>query len=157
GTSMGGILGMILAAAKGSPIGKLVLNDVGAVITKSALERIGAYVGKDPRFATRRELEIYLRWICAPFGPLTDAQWQHLAEHSALEHEYGSWGMRYDPGIAAPFRQGPIADVNLWHYYDAIGCPTLLLRGAQSDLLARDAALEMTRRGPRARLVEFEG
>jgi pimeloyl-ACP methyl ester carboxylesterase len=157
GTSMGGILGMVLAASAQTPIEKLVVNDVGALIPKEALERIGAYVGRDPRFDDLRALEAYLRLVCVSFGPLTDAQWRHLAEHGAKRHEDGRWGLSYDPDIAAAFRNGPIAAVDLWRYYDAIRCPTLLLRGAQSDLLRRDTALEMTRRGPRARLVEFEG
>ena len=157
GTSMGGILGMLLAASPGTPIEKLVVNDVGAIVPKEALERIATYVGKDPRFQSLRELEGYLRLVCASFGPLTDGQWRHLAEHGARQHEDGRWGMRYDPDIAAAFRNAPLATVDLWQYYDAIRCPTLLLRGAQSDLLLKDTAVEMTRRGPRARLVEFEG
>jgi pimeloyl-ACP methyl ester carboxylesterase len=157
GTSMGGILGMLLAASPRTPIEKLVVNDVGAVVPKEALERIGTYVGKDPRFQSLRELEGYLRLVCASFGPLTDTQWRHLAEHGARQHEDGRWGMGYDPDIALPFRNGPVAAVDLWQYYDAIRCPTLLLRGAQSDLLQKDTALQMTRRGPRARLVEFDG
>jgi pimeloyl-ACP methyl ester carboxylesterase len=157
GTSMGGILGMLLAASSRSPLEKLVLNDVGTLIPKMALERIAAYVGKDPRFRSIRDLEAYVRLVCAPFGPLTDAQWRHLTEHGAKQDADGSWGMCYDPGIAIPFRQGPIAEVDLWRYYDAIRCPTLLLRGAQSDLLTRDTALQMTQRGPQPRLVEFAG
>ena len=75
----------------------------------------------------------------------------------AKQHEDGSWGLSYDPGIAIPFQKEPLADVDLWKFYDAIRCPTLLLRGAQSDLLLKDTALEMTRRGAKAKLVEFEG
>ncbi|HXF67274.1 MAG TPA: alpha/beta hydrolase [Burkholderiales bacterium] len=157
GTSMGGIIGMVLAAQAGSPIEKLVLNDVGAVIPRSALERIATYVGKNPRFASFEELEAYMRAISAPFGPLTDAQWRHLALHAAKRHEDGSWSLRYDPEIAAPFRRGLLADVDLWRYYDAVTCPTLLLRGAQSDLLPRETAIAMTQRGPKPKLVEFEG
>ncbi len=157
GTSMGGLIGMVLASQPRSPIGKLVLNDVGAMIPKAALARIGAYLGKDPRFQSLEELESMLRLVLAPFGPLTDAQWRHLTVTGAKQHEDGSWGMSYDPGIAIPFQKGPLADVDLWKFYDAIRCPTLLLRGAQSDLLLKDTALEMTRRGAKAKLVEFEG
>ena len=157
GTSMGGVIGMLLASSPKSPLEKLVLNDVGAVIPKAALERIAAYVGKDPRFASCRELELWLRVVCAPFGPLTDAQWRHLTGHGAKQHADGSWGMRYDPGIAIAFQAGPLADVDLWQPYDAIRCPTLLLRGALSDLLAKDTAVQMTQRGPRPALVEFAG
>jgi pimeloyl-ACP methyl ester carboxylesterase len=157
GTSMGGIIGMALAAQARSPIEKLVLNDVGAVIPRGALERIATYVGKNPRFGTFEELESYVRAISAPFGPLTDAQWRHLALHGAKRQEDGTWSFCYDPEIAAPFRRGLLADVDLWSYYDAVTCPTLLLRGAQSDLLLQETAIEMTRRGPRAKLIEFEG
>lgn len=157
GTSMGGIIGMLLASRPNSPITRLVLNDVGTIIPKAALERIGAYVGKDPRFNTIEELEAMTRIVCAPFGPLTDAQWRHLTETGAKRHEDGSWGLRYDPGIAIPFQKGPLADVDLWPFWDTIACPTLLLRGAQSDLLLKENAIAMTQRGPRPRLVEFDG
>ena len=96
--------------------------------------------------------------MCAPFGPLTDEQWRDLTTHSAKQHPDGSWGTSYDPAIGLPFRSGePMKDVDLWQPYDAIRCPTLLLRGAQSDLLLADTAAEMGKRGPKARLVVFEG
>ena len=157
GTSMGGIIGMMLAALPGTPIRRLVLNDVGGIVPKAALGRIVAYLGKDPRFNTFKELELCVRTISAPFGPLTDAQWEHLTRHNGKQHPDGKWGFNYDPDIAAPFRGIEITDVPLWPYYDPITCPTLLLRGADSDLLAKDTALAMTQRGPRARLVEFPG
>jgi len=157
GTSLGGIIGMILAALPRTPIQRLVLNDVGGVVPKSALERIAAYLGKDPRFASFKELELCVRAISAPFGPLTDAQWELLTRYNSTQHADGQWGFNYDPGIAAPFQDVPIIDVPLWQYYDAIACPTLLLRGADSDLLLKDTAVAMTQRGPRARLVEFPG
>ena len=157
GTSMGGVIGMMLASRPQSPIEKLVVNDVGTLIPKAALERIATYVGKDPRFATFAELETLVRTVCAPFGPLTDAQWRHLTEHGAKQHEDGSWGMNYDPGIGIPFHKGSLADIDLWPLWDTIACPTLLLRGAQSDLLLKDTALAMGRRGPRPKLVEFAG
>jgi pimeloyl-ACP methyl ester carboxylesterase len=156
GTSMGGIIGMLLASRPNCQIMKLVLNDVGTVIPRAALERIAQYVGKDPRFKTFDELEAMMRLVLAPFGALTDAQWRHLTETAAKQHDDGSWGLRYDPGIGVPFR-GPFADVDLWQYWDTISCPALLLRGAQSDLLLKDTAVAMTRRGPKPKLVEFDG
>jgi pimeloyl-ACP methyl ester carboxylesterase len=156
-TSMGGIIGMLLASRPKTPIEKLVLNDVGTVIPRAALARIATYVGKDPRFKSFQELEAYIRMVSAPFGPLTDAQWRHLAETGAKQHEDGSWGMLYDPGIGVPFQQAALVDVDLWQFWDTIACPTLLLRGAQSDLLLKETAAAMTRRGPKPRLVEFEG
>ncbi|MBI3044047.1 MAG: alpha/beta hydrolase [Betaproteobacteria bacterium] len=157
GTSMGGIIGMLLASRAGSPIRKLVLNDVGTIIPRAAQERIAAYVGKTPRFGSFEELEAMVRVVLAPFGPLTDAQWRHLAVTGAKQHEDGSWGLCHDPGIGIPFQKGPLADVDLWKFWDTVACPTLLLRGAQSDLLSKDTALAMTRRGPKADLIEFEG
>ncbi|MBX9812223.1 MAG: alpha/beta hydrolase [Burkholderiales bacterium] len=157
GTSMGGILGMLLAAFPETPINKLILNDISIVVPKASLERIAAYVGKDPRFKTFRELEAYVRAVSTPFGPLTDEQWYHLTVHGAKQHPDGSWGMGYDPGIGIPFQKGPLADIDLTPYWDRVTCPTLLLRGAQSDLLLKDMALQMTQRGPKPRLVEFEG
>jgi pimeloyl-ACP methyl ester carboxylesterase len=157
GTSMGGILGMLLASYPRSPIARLVANDVGILIPKAALARISAYVGKSPLFDTLEELEALVRVISAPFGPLTDQQWRHLTTHSAKQHDSGKWSMGYDPGIGVPFEQAAAADIDLARYWDAITCPTLLLRGAQSDILPRETALEMTRRGPKPRLVEFAG
>jgi len=154
GTSMGGLIGMMLAAQPNSPIRRLVVNDVGPFIPKGALQRLGSYVGKDPRFPGIEALEQYLRVVAASFGPLTDAQWRHLAVHSSRRYDDGSLGLAYDPAIGAAFAR-PLEDISLWPVWDAISCPTLLLRGRDSDLLLRETAEEMTRRGPRARLVEF--
>jgi pimeloyl-ACP methyl ester carboxylesterase len=157
GTSMGGMIGMLLASLPRTPVRKLVLNDVGTLIPKASLERIGKYVGKAPSFKTLEETNAYVRYVSASFGPHTDAQWNHLTRHNAKKNTDGTWTMNYDPGIAQPFQQGPINDIELWNYYDCITCPTLLLRGADSDLLLKDTALAMTQRGPKARLVEFAG
>lgn len=157
GTSMGGILGMLIAALPHAPIGKLVVNDVGALVPKAGLERIAAYVGLDPSFPDVAAFEAVLRRVHAPFGPLSDAQWQHLATHSARRKPDGSIGFNYDPKIAAAFKHGPIEDVDLWKSWNAIQCPVLLLRGAQSDILPKDVAAAMTQRGPRAKLIELAG
>ena len=157
GTSMGGILGMLLAACSRSPIARLVVNDVGTFIPRSALERIVAYVGKSPRFASLAELEAHVRAISAPFGPLTDEQWRHLTLHSSRQHVDGGWSMGYDPGIAMPFEKTAAQDVDLSRYWDAVACPTLLLRGERSDVLPKDVAADMIRRGPKPTFVEFPG
>lgn len=137
GTSMGGLIGMIIASMPDNPIRRLVLNDVGPVITAASLARIGQYVGTAPVFPGFEAAEAYIRAVSAPFGHLSDAQWRHLTESSVREVE-GGWAMRYDPGIGDPFRKTPtLEDVSLWPIYDAIGCPTLLMRGAESDLLTR--------------------
>ncbi len=157
GTSLGGLLGILLAAQTDSPIKRLIVNDVGAFIPKEALTRIGTYVGKASNFPDVEGVEKYLRNVNAPFGPLTDAQWRHLAEHSAVANDDGTWRLHYDPGIAAPYRDGFSEDMDLWPVWDLVRCPTLLLRGENSDLLPRKIADEMTRRGPKAELVEIEG
>ena len=157
GTSMGGMIGMLLASLPRTPIRKLILNDVGALIPKGALQRIGKYAGKAPAFKTLLEANAYVRMVSASFGPLSDAQWDHLTYHNARHNPDGTWTMNYDPGIALPFQKNPINDIELWNTYERISCPTLLLRGADSDLLLKDTALAMTQRGPKARLVEFAG
>jgi pimeloyl-ACP methyl ester carboxylesterase len=157
GTSMGGLIGMMLAAQPGTPIRRLILNDVGPFIPQGAVERIAAYVGTDPRFPDRGALESYLRRVHAPFGPLTDDQWHHLAEHSARPIRDGTLALHYDPSIGAAFRDVPPQDVDLWAVWDAVRCPVLVLRGAQSDLLTRQTAEEMAHRGPGATVVELTG
>ncbi len=156
GTSMGGLLGILMAAVPRNPIRKLVVNDAGMLVPKAALERLALYVGKEPRFATLDALEAHVRRVSAPFGALTDPQWRHLTVHSAKQASDGSWELRYDPSIALAFN-GELQDIDLSAYWDRITCPTLVLRGADSDVLLRETAAEMTQRGPRARLVEFAG
>lgn len=157
GTSMGGLIGMALAAQPGSPVRRLVLNDVGPFIPKAALERIAAYCGKAPPFADGDALEAYLRDVHGSFGPLTDEQWQHLARHGGRAVEEGV-ALAYDPGIAVPFNAvQPIADVDLWALWDAIHCPVLVLRGETSDLLSPETAAEMAARGPKATVIEIAG
>lgn len=156
GTSMGGMIGMVLASQPGSPIRRLVLNDIGPLIPKASLLRIAEYVGNQQRFASLEALEQYLRTVHAPFGPLTDSQWRHMAEHGHRKLEDGSYVLSYDPRIGMPM-QGPIEDVVLWPLYDQITCPTLVVRGATSDLLLAETAQEMTRRGPKAEIYEVPG
>jgi len=157
GTSMGGIIGMLMAAQAGSPIRRLVINDIGPLIAKEGVQRIASYVGTDPSFADTPALEVELRKLAAPFGPLTDAQWRHLATISTRRKPDGTVGFAYDPHIADAFRAAPPADTDLWAQWDQIRCPTLVLRGAQSDVLRQTDAQAMTQRGPKAKLVEFPG
>lgn len=162
GTSMGGMIGMWLAAQPKSPIRRLILNDIGPVIEAAALQRIGEYVGQAPSFASLAEAENHLRLVSAPFGALSDAQWRHLTEHAVRQDETGCFRFRYDPAIAETYRawlagpDGP-QDLVLWPLYDAIRCPTLVIRGEHSDLLSRETVAEMARRGPRAQSVEVPG
>ncbi|MGH7124756.1 MAG: alpha/beta fold hydrolase [Stellaceae bacterium] len=157
GTSMGGLIGMFTAALANSPIKRLVMNDIGPLLSRAGLARIAGYVGKDPSFPDLAALEAYQREIAAGFGALTDAQWRHLATHAARARPDGSLGLAYDPRIGDSFKKAEPKDVDLWSYWDRVSCPTLVLRGANSDLLRRPDALLMTQRGPRAGLVEFPG
>lgn len=155
GTSMGGLLGMILAAHPQTPIRRLVLNDVGPVVPQAALDRIKSYLTLDlPTFAAFAEYEAFLRKICASFGRLSDADWRHMAEVNFRKTADGKWTLPYDPKILIEVQSN--AALDLWATYDKVKCPTLLIRGAQSDLLTKEIAQEMTERGPRARLVEIE-
>jgi pimeloyl-ACP methyl ester carboxylesterase len=156
GTSMGALLGIMAASLPETPVKRLVVNDAGPVLDPAAIARIGRYFGTDPTFATYDELAAYVRTISAPFGPLTDAQWEHVTRTNARQRDDGKWGVGYDPAIAIPFRAQPTA-ANLWPLWDAIRCPTLVLRGALSDLLASETAREMTARGPKPRVIEFAG
>jgi pimeloyl-ACP methyl ester carboxylesterase len=160
GTSMGGMIGMFMAAQPNTPVRRLIVNDVGPLIPKAALQRIADYVGADRSFTDVGEVEAYLRDVHAPFGALSDDQWRHLAEHSVRPRDDGRLALHYDPGIADAFRQGPVEDiddVDLWPVWDRIACPVLVLRGAESDLLLRETAAEMATRGPKADVVEIAG
>ncbi len=158
GTSLGGLIGMTLAALPDTPVRKLVLNDVGPVLTAVSLERIGTYLGTWPPLPTLEAAEAFVRAVSAPFGPHTDAEWRFLTEHVVRRNPDGSYRMHYDPAIAVPFNvQLPRRDIELWNLYDAIRCPTLVLRGEQSDLLTRETAAKMAVRGPRAKVVEIAG
>ena len=158
GTSMGGLIGMALAAQPGTPLRKLVINDAGPVITRISLERIATYVGMAPVFADIAAAEKYIRTINATFGPHRDAEWRFLAEVVLRKNADGSLRMHYDPRIAEPFRATmPEKDLELWPLWDTIRCPTMVLRGAQSDLLTKETCVQMTQRGPRAKVVEIPG
>jgi pimeloyl-ACP methyl ester carboxylesterase len=145
GTSMGGILGMILASLPGSPLRKLVINDVGCMIPKAAIERIGQYLGKDPPYDSIEALEADLRKV-SPFGELTDEQWRHLAVMSAKQSDDGRWRFRYDPGIAKNFHAAPPADVDLRPFWSQVHGPVLVIRGDSSDLLLAETLEEMRKR-----------
>lgn len=161
GTSMGGLIGLLLAALPGAPVRRLVLNDVGPLVEFQALQRIGQYLGLPAHWASEQEAADALWSISSSFGPHTPEQWLALTRPQ-LKPDGSGFKPHYDPGIAAPFRAvtadgARSGEAALWAAYDRLRCQTLLLRGAQSDLLSRDTALQMTQRGPRAQLVEFQG
>jgi len=151
GTSLGGHIGMLMAAEPGSPIRSLVLNDFGARVSAAALRRIGLYLARHWSFDTLNEAEAHLREVHAPFGRLSDAQWRHQAEHSIVPDGKGRLRFHFDPLIAQRFSIPILFDIVLWPLWDAIECPVLVLRGEHSDLLSAATLAEMQRRGPAAR------
>jgi pimeloyl-ACP methyl ester carboxylesterase len=166
GTSMGGLIGMVLAGQPDLPlpvrIRRLVLNDVGPVVRWEALERIGTYLGQTGRFSSVQQAADAMAAISAGFGPHTPEQWLELSRPMVrpVAGEEGVFTLHYDPAIAVPFRtltreSAAQGEAMLWQLYDGIRAETLLLRGAESDLLARDTAQAMCARGPKAHLVEF--
>jgi pimeloyl-ACP methyl ester carboxylesterase len=168
GTSMGGLIGMMVAAEPHSPIRGLVLNDVGPLIPWPALARLKlASIGESTRFASVKEVEAYLRDACASFGPLKDRQWRRLAAHGSRRGPDGKYRLAHDPAIVSTMRGGGGAGVafgadfffgiDLWRIWDAVKCPTLVLRGAQSDLLTEATVKQMQGRGPKMKAVEFPG
>ena len=163
GTSMGGLIGMAVAALTPKPlVSKLVMNDVGPVLPPHAISRIGAYLGQPLRWDSVGQAADYLWTISKSFGPHTREQWLALTRPMLRPADEGGWRLHYDPAIAIPFQtstpeSAAAFEASLWAAYDAVTCPTLLLRGAESDLLSPAHAQEMTRRGPRAQLHTYAG
>lgn len=158
GTSMGGLIGMLLASQMNTPIRRLVLNDVGPTLSRDALQRIVNYVGASHEFADIEAARRYARVIFAPFALQSESDWELLMQHSFKPTVSGGLRFNYDPDIRKPLAQALLGpEVNLWPVYDRIKCPTLLVRGASSDLLSVETAVEMTRRGPQAVLKTVAG
>jgi pimeloyl-ACP methyl ester carboxylesterase len=163
GTSLGGICGMLIAAADRSPVTRLVLNDIGPFIPADALTRIRDYMvasGDSPlmsRFPDLDSIERHLRLIHAPFGPLTDAQWAGLARNSARALPEGRFTMHYDPRIAEPLRGHDPVDVDLWPVWARISVPRLVLRGESSDILLPETLARMQASGAQAMVVADTG
>ena len=151
GTSLGGHVGMEMAALKGNPIRRLILNDFGARISGGALQRIGSYLRIKRHFEDIPALEAHLRSIHEPFGKLTDAQWRHMAEHSGVKTEAGDYRQHYDPAIGRAFSWPLMVDIALWNVWEEVTCPTLILRGEDSDLLHASTVREMVKRGAAAK------
>lgn len=162
GTSMGGLIGMALASVRGIQIQRMVLNDVGPVLELAALQRIGRYVGQPIVWPSQEAAAAALWQVSQGFGPHTAEQWLALTRPQLRAHPDGGWHSHYDPRIGLAF-QGlneqtvALGEAALWAAYDALSCETLLLRGADSDLLSPATANAMSQRGPRARVVTFDG
>ena len=161
GTSMGGMIGLGVASLAGSPVRRLVLNDIGPTLEPDSLLRIGQYLGQPPHWRTLDEAADAMWQVSSSFGPHTREQWLALSAPQTVPDGDG-YKPHYDPAIAIPFKSATpefaqVSQALLWQAYDALRIPTLLVRGAESDLLSHATAQGMTQRGPRARLVEFAG
>jgi pimeloyl-ACP methyl ester carboxylesterase len=162
GTSMGGLIGMGVASLNDSPIRKLLLNDVAPTLNPAALTRIGEYIGQDVRFPDFDQAAQYIKAISLTFGPHTDEEWRKLATDVLRQDKDGQWIRHYDLKLSVPFKAATPestkqAEAMLWAAYDRIACPTLLVRGAESDLVTPEVALAMAGRGPKAKVVELQG
>ena len=168
GTSMGGLIGMMLAARSNSPIRRLVLNDVGPFISWQALARLKKlHVRRTERSDDLREVQEYIRNVCAEFGPLSEEQWAHVAQHSVQPSEDGGYELAWDPAILDALRiKTPdriafgnefLLGFDLWPIWYAVRCPTLVLRGSKSAVLSAATAKRMRKSGPRAQVIDIEG
>lgn len=147
GTSLGGLIGMVLAAQKGTPIRRLVLNDIGPYVPRTALARICDYLG-DHRFNSEAELEGWLRQTYTALAGLNDQQWKHLASHGKRLCENDQWGLHYDPAIAHNARKSAETDLDIWPIWQQVRCPQMLLHGASSDVLVAEVVERMRQTGP---------
>jgi pimeloyl-ACP methyl ester carboxylesterase len=163
GTSMGGVIGMLLAARPMPvPVHRLVLNDIGPVVSWSSILNMKNYVGKVGYFATVQDAANAIWEISKSFGPHTPEQWLALSQHMVRSLDDGHFCLHYDPAIGVPLRavtpeQAEAGEATMWQVYDVIQCQTLLVHGAQSELLRPEAVLAMTQRGPRVQVASIEG
>jgi len=159
GTSLGGLIGMVLAGMPGNLIRRLVVNDIGPFLPWKGLARIGTYLSAMPSdFRDLGEAETYFREVLAPFGGLTDEEWMHITRHSVEWHASRErYVTLFDPQIVRAFRNPWHYSLDLWRYWTAIEVPILVIRGEESDMLPADLARDMMRRNPRARVVEMKG
>jgi pimeloyl-ACP methyl ester carboxylesterase len=158
GTSMGGIIGMMMEGYLPDRLSRLVLNDIGARIPAQGLRRILSYAGRQVHFESRAEAERALRTNCAPFGIRDEANWERLFASSLVEGKDGSVWVAYDPAIVASFRsENDLEDIDLWPAWEAVRCPTLIVRGAESDILLRETAEAMRSQRTGVTLIELAG
>lgn len=162
GTSMGGIIGMMMAAGNPGLIRRLVLNDIGAIVLATGLKRILGYVGTSGIFASKDDAMAYLKSTLAPFGLTSETEWQYMLQISCNVLPDGKYSLRYDPAISEPFRNAAktgteITDIDLSAFWKPIACPTLILRGENSDILSSQTAQDMAHARPDVTLKEFAG
>jgi len=157
GTSLGGLMGIILASMDRSPIRRLVVNDIAPEIPMGALQRLSHYLGEDPTFSTIEEVDDYIRVQYAPFGPMSDDDWREMANYSSFKTELG-YKLAYDATISKNYeRYWMLTYFNIWDYWKQITCPVLVIRGTDSDFLTEELMEKMKDTLPHAEFIEFEG
>ncbi len=157
GTSMGGIIGQMMAAAKDAPIARMVLNDIGPYLDVEGLRRIKGYVGTDPSFPSFEAAEAAINAVTDKFGPMDAAQRRRFVEVAVRSRPDGQITMNYDPNIAWAFKQNEPEAIDMWPLWSLIRCPVLVIRGAVSDLLSAATSARMQAEGPKAEELVIEG
>lgn len=159
GTSMGGVLGMFMAAQPNTPIRKLVLNDVGPFASRESQLNIAKYAGNDERFDTFEEVIAYFKNIYASWGNVSDDHWNNVARQSSCKRDNGTYSLAYDPAIIAPLKENldAITDINMWPIFEAIQIPILLIHGVESTVLTTELAQEMKLRNKNLELFDCPG
>ena len=154
GTSMGGLLGMIIASQNNTPIKRLILNDIGPFVSAESMVRIRNYIGICPNLRSFEQAQKYISQILKPFGNLSDEMWHHLTLHGTTQLVDGSYVLSYDPKIASAFAESP-KDIDLWNFWNNIHCPILLLRGEKSEILTREIVSQMQNSNKSMIFTEF--
>ena len=158
GTSMGGLLGMMIASGPSSPIRRLVMNDIGAYVPLAALQAIGRNLDAPKAFATLDEVEAHMRHTHRDWGVLADEQWRHIAVHGSRPLDDGGYRLHYDPRIARLAQAFPLTPgLFMWDAWYRVRCPVLLLRGERSEIFPAHVAQTMLDAKPDTQLVEIEG
>jgi pimeloyl-ACP methyl ester carboxylesterase len=157
GTSLGGLMGMILASMDRSPIRRLVINDIAPEVPMVALQRLSQYLGENPLFENLQQVEDYIRSKYGSFKPMNNKNWSTMAEHSSFETDEG-FRLSYDPAIAENYhRYWLLMHFNVWSFWESITCPVLVCRGTESDFLTESLMERMQRTLPHAEFIEFDG
>lgn len=159
GTSMGGLMGMILAAQPNTPIRKLVINDAGPAMSRETQISIGKYAGNDDRFNTFEEVVAYFKNLYSTWGKVSDEHWVNLARQSSRQLPDGIFSLAYDPAIVAPLKENldALQDVSVWPIYEAVQIPMLLLHGTESTILSSNLVEEMKQRNKNLEVIDFPG
>ena len=155
GTSMGGLIGMMMASMPQNPIKKMVFNDIGPFVPKEGLQRLVKYVPKTHAFSEFDEVIQFLKTTLMGYRDVTALQWKQIAEQSVRwDLVSKTWNSAYDPHISSTIGTKDVADLNFWEFWEKIACPVLVLHGESSDILRHDTVAQMACK-PRVKTVSF--